>query len=123
LKKPITPMSAPILSPTDDRKYKYITLPNKIECILISDETADKSAAAVSVNVGAISDPEGRFGLAHFLEHMLFLGTEKYPVQNEYSSYISAHGGMRNAFTALQETNYFFDIAPASLEGALDRFS
>lgn len=37
--------------------------------------------------------------LAHFLEHMLFMGTEKYPIENAYSSFLSSHGGMSNAYT------------------------
>lgn len=44
---------------------------------MISDPNATKSAAAMSVDVGAASDPDGLPGLAHFLEHMLFLGERK----------------------------------------------
>lgn len=62
-------------------------------------------------------------GLAHFCEHMLFLGTEKYPDENEYSKYLSQHGGSFNAFTSSDHTNYYFDVSPDNLEGALDRFS
>jgi secreted Zn-dependent insulinase-like peptidase len=54
---------------------------------------------------------------------MLFLGTEKYPDADEYQTFIAQHGGSRNAFTAKEHTNYFFDIENASLEPALDRFS
>src|SRR6478735_4419302 len=54
---------------------------------------------------------------------MLFLGTEKYPQSGEYQTFINAHGGSHNAFTALEHTNYFFDIDPQQLQPALDRFS
>lgn len=64
-------------------------------------------------------DPWELPGLAHFCEHMLFLGTDKYPSENEYSKYISSHGGMTNAFTASDHTNYFFDIAPDYLSVSL----
>lgn len=73
--------------------------------------------------VGSYSDPEDIPGLAHFLEHMLFMGTEKYPDENEYSKYLSEHGGGSNAYTADELTNYFFAVSSDSFEGALDRFS
>jgi insulysin len=107
---------------TDAREYRQITLGNKLEALLISDPAADKSAAALDVRVGSLFDPPQAQGLAHFLEHMLFLGTQKYPSEDEYQSYLAKHGGMSNAFTADNHTCYFFNIAPEYLEGALDRF-
>ncbi|MDX5335023.1 MAG: insulinase family protein, partial [Marinobacter sp.] len=68
-------------------------------------------------------DPADREGLAHFLEHMLFLGTEKYPDPGEYQQFIRSHGGSHNAFTAFADTNYFFDVEAEFLEPALDRFA
>jgi insulysin len=61
--------------------------------------------------------------LAHFLEHMLFLGTEKYPTENEYSQYLNSHGGYSNAYTAQEDTVYYFDVQSDFFEGALDIFS
>lgn len=110
-------------SPNDQREYRSITLENDLTVLLISDPETDKAAASMDVNVGSSDDPEAFLGLAHFLEHMLFLGTEKYPNSNEYQKFISDHGGSHNAFTALENTNYFFDITADSYEGALDRFS
>lgn len=60
-------------------------------------------------------DPWELPGLAHFCEHMLFLGTDKFPCENEYNKYITSHGGATNAFTAPDHTNYHFDIAPEFL--------
>lgn len=54
---------------------------------------------------------------------MLFLGTEKYPEENSYNAFLSAHGGSSNAYTSMEHTNYFFDVTPDFLEEALDRFS
>jgi insulysin len=107
----------------DDREYKIITLQNGLTALLISDPKTDKSAAALDVNVGAFSDYEHLPGLAHFCEHLLFMGTKKYPSENEYSSYLSNHGGHSNAYTAAEDTNYYFEINHQYLEGALDRFS
>jgi insulysin len=53
---------------------------------------------------------------------MLFLGTEKYPDENEYSKFLNHHGGWSNAYTANDHTNYYFDVSPKNLEGALDRY-
>ena len=100
-----------IKSISDPRTYKTITLPNKLDCLLISDKDTDKSAASLDVNVGQINDPQDRAGMAHFLEHMLFLGTKKYPDQSEYKTYISSVSGSNNAYTAMRDTNYFFDCS------------
>jgi len=73
--------------------------------------------------VGAALDPKPLYGTAHFLEHMLFMGTAKYPSENEYTEYIKNNGGMNNAYTSLTNTNYHFDCANDVFEGALDRFA
>lgn len=113
----------PVKSPNDKADYRYLTLDNGLKVLLISNPEADKGAAAMNVSVGSGDDPDDREGLAHFLEHMLFLGTEKYPKPGEYQQFIASHGGGHNAFTAFQDTNYFFDIQASYLEPALDRFA
>jgi insulysin len=110
-------------SPNDTRNYRALVLDNGMKVLLITDPDADKAAASVDVNAGSNADPENFAGLAHFLEHMLFLGTAKYPEAGEYQEYIAAHGGSHNAYTAYENTNYYFDIDAAYLEPALDRFS
>ena len=64
----------PTKSPADERIYRVIELPNKLEVLLCSDAVTEKSSAAMDVHVGHFSDPEQVAGLAHFCEHMLFLG-------------------------------------------------
>lgn len=113
----------PIVSPFDERSYRVLTLKNGLQTLLVSAPDADKAAASMNVRVGNAQDPEDLQGLAHFLEHMLFLGTEPYPESDAYQSYLSRNAGSHNAFTAPQDTNYFFDIEPSALPGALDRFS
>ncbi len=107
----------------DQRAYRYVELPNRLRVLLISAPNTDKAAAALDINVGSGNDPQDRPGLAHFLEHMLFLGTDKYPKADEYQDFIAAHGGNHNAFTAFEHTNYFFDVDSQFLEPTLDRFS
>lgn len=110
-------------SPNDLKKYQAITLENGLRVLLIENNETNKSAAALAVNVGHFSDPVKRQGLAHFLEHMLFLGTTKYPDGSEYQKFISQHGGSHNAWTATEHTCFFFDIQQQYFSSALERFS
>ncbi|VVB06044.1 unnamed protein product [Arabis nemorensis] len=108
---------------TDKREYRRIVLKNALEVLLISDPETDKCAASMNVSIGSFSNPEGLEGLAHFLEHMLFYASEKYPVEDSYSKYITEHGGSTNAYTSNEDTNYHFDINTDSFDEALDRFA
>jgi len=110
-------------SPNDMRDYRALTLPNGMKVLLVSDPTAEKAAAAVDIDAGSNSDPDAFPGLTHFLEHMLFLGTRDFPEAGEYQQYIAAHGGSNNAYTAHENTNYYFDIDAPYLEPALQRFA
>ncbi|XP_012283502.1 insulin-degrading enzyme isoform X2 [Orussus abietinus] len=112
-----------VKSPNDTRTYRGLILNNKMKVLLISDSKTDKSAAALNVNIGYLSDPPNLPGLAHFCEHMLFLGTKKYPEENEYSAYLSQNGGHSNAVTDADHATYEFDVSPDKLQEALDRFS
>jgi len=107
----------------DDREYHFLVLENQLRVLLISDPLADKAAASLDVHVGSSDDPIEREGLAHFLEHMLFLGTEKYPEAAAYQAFIDNNAGSHNAYTSAEHTNYFFDIDAEQLEPALDRFA
>lgn len=61
----------------DDRSYRVIELPNKLEALLVHDAQTDKASASLNVNVGNFSDEENMPGMAHAVEHLLFMGTEK----------------------------------------------
>lgn len=110
-------------SPRDDRHYRGLQLKNEMKVLVISDPSTDKSAAAMDVHIGNLSDPDDFPGLAHFCEHMLFLGTEKYPSENSFTQFLSENGGSSNAFTGGEHTNFFFDIKHECLNEALDRFA
>ena len=107
----------------DKRSYRWLRLTNQMQVMLVSDPECDYAAASMDVNVGSASDPEAIPGLAHFLEHMLFLGTKKYPKEDEYSVYLEQHGGGSNAFTAHENTTYYFSVLQEKLRGAIDRFA
>lgn len=61
----------------DDRSYRVIRLPNKVEALIVHDPDTDKASAAVNVNVGSFSDADDMPGMAHAVEHLLFMGTKK----------------------------------------------
>ncbi|XP_077297928.1 insulin-degrading enzyme-like [Arctopsyche grandis] len=112
-----------IKSSGDKREYRGIQLKNRLKVLLVSDPTTDKSAAALNVNVGHLSDPDSVPGLAHFCEHMLFLGTKKYPEENMYMKFLSDNGGNANAWTSSDATTYFFGVLPEHFAAALDLFA
>ena len=108
-------------SPNDKRDYQVIRLSNELEVLLISDPDLQNSAASLSVPVGSMHNPDSQLGLAHYLEHMLFLGSKKYPVINEYSKFMSQNGGYTNAYTAQDATVYGFEVNDNVFGEALDR--
>ncbi|CAG7838561.1 unnamed protein product [Allacma fusca] len=118
-----TLLSDVVKSPADKREYRAFTLENGLVVIVVSDPETDKSAAALDVMTGSLKDPVELPGLAHYLEHMLFLGTEKFPEENAYAKYLSENAGSTNAYTAGDNTCYYFDCSPDALEGAIDRFA
>jgi insulysin len=61
----------------DNRSYRVIKLPNQLEALLIHDPDTDKASAAMDVDVGSLADPPDMQGMAHAVEHLLFMGTEK----------------------------------------------
>lgn len=89
----------------------------------MQDKDSTKAAASMAINAGHFDDPLDRQGLAHFLEHMLFLGTDQYPESNGFSNFVSQAGGNTNAWTGTEHTCYFFDINNQKFEHALKQFS
>ncbi|CAL8395042.1 unnamed protein product [Boreogadus saida] len=82
-----------------------------------------QSAAALCIAVGSFSDPEDLAGLAHFLEHMVFMGSEKYPAENGFDAFLKKHGGSDNASTDCERTIFQFDVQRKYFRQALDRWA
>lgn len=112
-----------IKSPNDDRQYQALLLSNQLQVVLVSDPSLENSAASLAVGVGSAQDPQDHQGLAHYLEHMLFLGTSKYPEPDGFMKFTSENGGYTNAFTAFDKTNFMFQVNSGKFDEALDRFS
>ena len=110
-------------SPNDEREYAAVTLDNGLQVLMVSDTTTEKSAAALSVGVGAFSDPMDFQGMAHYLEHMLFMGSESFPEPDGYMNFAAENGGSSNAYTSSEITNYMITIENAAFPEALHRLS
>uniref|UniRef100_A0A8C1ZF56 Nardilysin a (N-arginine dibasic convertase) n=1 Tax=Cyprinus carpio TaxID=7962 RepID=A0A8C1ZF56_CYPCA len=82
-----------------------------------------QSAAALCIGVGSFSDPSDLPGLAHFLEHMVFMGSEKYPSENGFDAFLKKHGGSDNASTDCERTIFQFDVQRKHFKEALDRWA
>ncbi|HSW72942.1 MAG TPA: insulinase family protein, partial [Chlamydiales bacterium] len=105
------------------RKTAKVLLPNGLSLYLISDPEADSSGAAITVARGSWSDPTEYPGMAHLVEHLLFMGTKAYPGENDFMSYVADRGGKTNAYTAPDHTAYVFTSNHESFEAVLDRFA
>jgi secreted Zn-dependent insulinase-like peptidase len=110
-------------SPSDTREYDYLELSNKLRVVVVSDKSSEKSAATLAVLAGSYDEPVDKPGLAHFLEHMIIMGSKKHPHPGDFNTYVNDHGGGRNAMTAQDRTTFFYDIQPSYFEESLARFS
>lgn len=89
-----------------------------------SSHMENKAAAcALCVGVGSYSDPSGIQGMAHFVEHMVFMGSKKYPVENDFDAFIRKKGGADNAQTDCETTTFVFEIQENHLAEGMDRFA
>lgn len=91
------------------------TLENGMDVLVLEDHRAPVVVQMVWYKVGAADEPAGKSGIAHFLEHLLFQGTETL-APGEFSKTVSAHGGTDNAFTSWDYTGYHQRIAADNLE-------
>jgi len=107
----------------DKRIYEYLKLPNGIKCVLINDSELNSSTIAVNLSVGHYNNPKEFGGLAHFLEHVLFLGSKKYPITNHFFNKLAEYNGTSNAYTEFFSTNYYFNVYDNGLFEIIDIFS
>ncbi|XP_039485852.2 nardilysin [Drosophila santomea] len=135
---------APDKSEGDRKHYRALTLSNGLRAMLVADSYTDEpsihrasseslnssiehfhgklAACAVLVGVGSFSEPRQYQGLAHFVEHMIFMGSEKFPVENEFDSFVTKSGGFSNAHTENEDTCFYFEVDEAHLDRSMDLF-
>lgn len=109
--------------PSDNRQYRFLRLENGLKILLIHHPITVESEVILRVNAGSFDEPDEFPGLAHFLEHMLFMGSEKYPDEDEYQKYITQNSGEFNAHTKDRHTQFSFSIGTKHLEPTVDRLS
>lgn len=107
----------------DDRDYRLMKLENGLPVLLVRDRTSPRASASMDIAVGSFWDPADVPGTAHFLEHMLFLGSKKYPTEGQFDVFLAQHGGYSNAYTSSDNTNYFFSIGSKQFPRAADMFA
>ncbi|POF34675.1 zinc protease [Roseibium marinum] len=100
------------------------TLDNGLQVVVIPDRRAPVVTHMIWYKAGSADEPEGQSGVAHFLEHLMFKGTDKHP-NGEFSKIVSERGGQENAFTSTDYTAYFQRVAkqhlPLMMELEADR--
>lgn len=106
---------------TDSSTHRSLTLPNGLRVALCSTPRLKRSAAALRVAAGSHDVPARWPGLAHFLEHLFFLGTERFPAGQNLMAYVQGHGGQVNASTLERTTDFFFELSPALFAEGLER--
>lgn len=100
---------------------RHLTLANGLQLTLRHAPRLKRSAAALRVHAGSHDAPAKWPGLAHFLEHLFFLGTPRFPLADGLMRYVQALGGQVNASTRERATDFFFEVPPNTLGGGLER--
>lgn len=102
-------------------RQRSLTLPNGLNVVLVSAPRLKRCAAALRVAAGS-HDVSARWpGLAHFLEHLFFLGTERFTADEKLMAFVQRHGGQVNASTRERTTDFFFELPRAVFPDGLER--
>ncbi|PLV62880.1 pitrilysin [Erwinia sp. E602] len=110
-------------SEKDPRQYQAIRLDNGMTVLLVSDTLATKSLAALALPVGSLENPRNQQGLAHYLEHMVLMGSKRYPEPDNLAEFLKKHGGSHNASTAPYRTAFYLEVENDALQPAADRLA
>jgi secreted Zn-dependent insulinase-like peptidase len=102
----------------DDRDIRGFKLLNGLNVILISDVNIKKSECCIGVKTGSRNDEF--LGTAHLLEHLLFMGTKKYPDKFEFNNFIMENNGSMNAMTTPTSTIYYLSVDKLNFEKSID---
>ncbi len=100
---------------------QHLTLANGLNVVLCHAPRFKRCAASLRVAAGSHDVPAAWPGLAHFLEHLFFLGTERFADDEKLMTFVQRHGGQVNASTRERTTDFFFELPPASFSQGLER--
>jgi zinc protease len=96
-------------------EYQSFKLDNGLEVMVFPDHSIPLLRYSIYYNVGSIDEVEGETGISHFLEHLMFLGTDNLP-EGEIDDLISSVGGQLNAATSYDYTYYYHEVPSSMLE-------
>lgn len=119
------------------KQHEYITCANSVtktndnedslsDSSYSSNEEDNKGnlfALCLNINVGSFSDPLEAQGLAHLMEHMILMGSERYPKVNYLEQFINRKNGYSNAQTGCENTIYYFEVPTEYSKETLDIFA
>jgi len=105
-----------------DTAYHF-TLPNGLRVMVQHQEQSTTSFVSMAVRAGHFYDPEDCQGLAHLLEHMLFMGSRHFPAPNSINGFVEQHGGSINAWTGTEYTNYHYQCDGPAIAQTLAAFA
>ncbi|MCJ1887083.1 pyrroloquinoline quinone biosynthesis protein PqqF [Pseudomonas sp. LA21] len=106
---------------TPSARIRELCLPNGLRVVLVHAPESSRAAALVRVAAGSHDEPADFPGLAHFLEHLLFLDSAGHRAQQRLMPWVQGHGGRLNASTQARTTDFFFEVAAADLGDGLLR--
>lgn len=109
--------------PSDINSYKQVILDNNLRTTFISRKDMHKSFICISINSGSFQDPSEFQGMAHFVEHLLTKGSEKYPKNSDLEYFLSKYNGTKNATTYNEQTIFYMYFDSKNIEQACDIFS
>ena len=110
-------------SPNDKAIYQAIRLHNGMTVLLISDEKANKSLMSLALPIGSMEDPQQQQGLAHYLEHMILMGSKQFPETNSLDQFLTKNGGYNNASTTSDRTAYYLEVNNNAFDEAVARLA
>ena len=100
--------------------FQLDKLANGLQVLRLPVERVESVSVIALVRTGSRYESESEFGVAHFLEHMVFKGTKKYPSTKVISQTLDGIGAMYNAFTSEESTAFFIQAASDKLDLAMD---
>ncbi|RMW28026.1 Coenzyme PQQ biosynthesis protein PqqF [Pseudomonas syringae pv. tagetis] len=111
----------PLMPAAHSAELRRLTLANGLNVVLCHEPRLKRCAASLRVAAGSHDAPQAWPGLAHFLEHLFFLGTERFPAGENLMAFVQRHGGQVNASTRERTTDFFFELPQAVFAQALER--
>ena len=98
-----------LAGPTRAETAATFTLPNGLQIVVLPDHRLPIVSHVLYIKAGSADDPPGQSGIAHFLEHLMFKGTKRFP-NGQYDHIVTLAGGTSNAYTSSDKTYYYEQV-------------